>query len=137
MKRWLSYFSAYVVLACIVAAGIGSLNIPRFLALSGRAQHTNGVVVRQTCNEHATLVYRFRVSGREIEHQGSALGDCESIPPGSQVGVWFVEDQPDMSTLRAPQDELNNELISVALAAAIFPAFLLAAFVRLFRGIMR
>jgi hypothetical protein len=136
MKHWWIYLITYLVLVVAIALGIGSLNVPRYAALRARAVQADGVIVRPTCDDHGTLEYRFRASGHEILSHGSAeRNNCESARTGDRVSVWYLPDQPEVSTLGRPQDVLGNELVSVGLAVMIVPAFLLLGFMAMMRRI--
>jgi hypothetical protein len=76
-------------------------------------------------NNHNSLFYTYRVAGGSYEGLGH-IGR-KSPQPGDKIDIVYLPNEPAISCYGQPRDLLNNETISILLAAILMPAFLLAA----------
>ncbi|MGA9868019.1 MAG: hypothetical protein WBQ75_16465 [Acetobacteraceae bacterium] len=122
MRGWPTYSLLYALMACAIAVGMGSLNVPAEYALALHARTADGAVIRPSCDQHATVIYRFHLNGQDYVGQDQTQDDnCGRVRPDDHVVVWYLPDHPETSMLRVPGGALANELISIALAATLVP----------------
>ena len=126
MYRKSTYALLYLLLACAITVGLGSMNIPTELDLALHANMADGVIIKLSCEQHATVIYRIDLNGRHYVGQDQTRDDdCGRVRLNDRVAVWYLPDHPETNTLRVPSGALENELISVALAATVLPAVVL------------
>ena len=119
----------YVILASVVAVILGHFNIPGYWRMLHDGQVTNAIVVRTACDNHGSIHYRFKVSGREYTGVGNAgfgIPECSHLKTGDQIAVYYLPSDPNVSLPGQIRDRWDNELIFLFLAITIFPALLIS-----------
>jgi hypothetical protein len=118
----------WLILALIIAVGLGSLNTPTFWRLSKHASHCQGSVTEVTPDYHNTVRYQFTVNNRIYTGQtqtGMPNPPPQKLRSGDALVVFFDPDAPGTSVLESPVALLKNEIISWGLAALIVPSLIL------------
>lgn len=125
---------AYLLLVGIFAVGVGSFNLPRERRLAQRAVVGEGVIIKPTCEMHNTVIFRFKASGHEYTSSDQPIDDnCQGVSANNRVTVWYLPDNPAINTLQNPMGLIENELVSVVLAALIGPAIIMWSVTRVLR----
>jgi hypothetical protein len=118
-------FSIYLPLAVLVACFFTYVGSSRYYyQLVREGQEVRGVVVAPTCGQHNSLNFEFVAAGRTWPASGHSA-HCSELRSGDPVTVWYLPDNPEVSSLDEPRDGLTNELETVGLAALVLPAFAL------------
>jgi hypothetical protein len=125
---WRVLLALWLLGAVLVAVGIGHINVPKMWRLTMRGQKTEGWVVSTEPNNHLTVNYTYKVSGRELASStqgGAGAGNppFENLGAGTPVNVYFDPIDPTVALLGEPRAHLDNEIISVGSAALLIPAF--------------
>jgi hypothetical protein len=125
----------FLGLALVLGAGLGSLNLPTYLRLARHAEAIGATVIQPDCDNHATFTYRFVVGGRLYTGKGSAISvSCERLRVGDQVEAYYLPGDPETNAPGNVRQALHNEVVSIVLAATVFPFFLIL--VLRWRGIL-
>ena len=125
-QSWRALLVVWLLGALLVAVGIGHINVPKMWQLTIRGQKTEGWVVSTEPNNHRTVNYTYKVSGRELASStqgGAGAGNptFEEVVAGTPVNVYFDPSDPAVALLGEPRAHLDNEIISVGGAALLFP----------------
>ncbi len=123
------YAITWVVLATVIAIVIGRLNWPTFHRLVAVGVSGEGKVVELLPKIHNTVHYDYRVGGQVFEGQMQSWQPnppLEQLKVGQPVVVYYDPQRPGESVLGNPKPMLQNETISVALAALGVPSFIVA-----------
>jgi hypothetical protein len=97
--------------------------------MTDRGVSAQATVIEVLPKVHNTLRYEYQVAGRTFQ------GQMDSWPPnppldklgsGHSVLIFYDPKYPEKSVLGDPKPMLKNETIFVALAAILFPTFLVA-----------
>jgi hypothetical protein len=129
-SRRIKYLVLYLALAIAIALIIGSINWMTYYRLSKHGVGTKGVVTKTNCLNHMTFSYRFDFNGQSIDSSGGdGYGNpsCDTLKQGDPVLIYYLPPQPEINVPGDPKERLNNETISIAMAALIFPAILVFA----------
>jgi hypothetical protein len=119
---------AWLVLMMLFAALTGGLNWPTYWKLAHRSASVQGTVIQVLPEVHATVRYRYYVGGGEYHGQTQPRPPnppIERLAEGATLTVWYDPEEPRTSVLGPPSALLENETISVALAAVLFPTLIL------------
>ena len=127
MRVWALPLLMYAALACVFGVlGVVVFGVPRALDLAEHAVVTEGLIVEPTCENHDTVVYRYRANGRVFQaNNQTAEVDCTRVNSNDRVRVWYTPNKPQRSSLQVPGDVLSNDLITVAVMALIAPVWIL------------
>ena len=130
--------ASVLYLASTLAIGIfaGSLNLPHYSRLEARGASANARVTSTDCGNHETVAYRFRVDDRTYDGQGNAgfgIPACGHLKPGDTVLVRYLVADPTQSLPGDINDRLQNEWLSVVVAAFGMPLIILFFARRRFR----
>ena len=131
----LAAYVAIAIVAWLVLSNVGRGAAYGELARAGVP--AIAVVLKPDCGNHANIVYRFEVNGRQFDARDSASWsgrNCQSVKPGELVRVTYLPNDPTVNAVGDPNERLWNERISLMLASLIMPAFIIWAFVRRQRG---
>ena len=123
------YAITWLVLATVIAIGVGSLNWPGYYRLVRAGVSGQASVVQLLPNIHETARYEYRVGGRVYEGQMQSWQPnppLERLRVGQPVVIYYDPQRPAESVLGNPRPMLQNETISVALAAIVAPSFIVA-----------
>ena len=115
----------WLILFFVIAVGIGSLNIPTYIRLVRHCESVNGTVVEIAAKYHNTVRYQYSVANVSYSGQTQPEGLANSLRVGEKITVYYDETRPSLSVLRNPRGLLQNEVISVMLAAALMPTIIL------------
>jgi hypothetical protein len=118
----------WLILALIIAAGLGSLNTPTFWRLTKHAGHCQGAVTEVTADYHNTVRYQYTVNNRVYTgqtHTGTPNPAVEKLRSGDSLVVFFDPDDASTSVLQAPAVLLKNEIISWGSASLVIPSIIL------------
>jgi hypothetical protein len=123
------YAIAWLVLAAVTAVGIGSLNWPKYHHMAAVGVSGQASVIQLLPKIHQTVRYEYRVG--ELEFQGRMQSwqpnpPLEQLTVGQPLVIYYDPQHPAESVLGDPKPMLQNETISVALAAIMVPSFLVA-----------
>jgi len=129
----------WLVMACGMYYGIGSLNMPKFNTLSQRGVETIGKITKLEPRNHASVSYSFFAKNGKgyfnIGHSGFENPDFNALAIGQTVIVFYDDKNPDTSSLGYPKDQRKNELISLIMAAVGIPTFMVV--VLIVKGFLR
>ena len=90
MYRNSTYALLYLLLACAITVGLGSMNIPTELDLALHANMADGVIIKLSCEQHATVIYRIDLNGRHYVGQDQTRDDdCGRVRLNDRVAVWY------------------------------------------------
>lgn len=123
----LKFAAGWLVLAISFAALIGRLNWPTYWKLAHHSASVQGTVIQVLPEMHGAVRYRYYVDEREYDGQSQPRPSnppIEHLIEGATLTVWYDPDEPKISVLGLPSALLENETISVALAAILFPTFI-------------
>ncbi|MGB8815624.1 MAG: DUF3592 domain-containing protein [Minisyncoccia bacterium] len=121
------FITIWLILAVLLAVGIGSLNTPTFWRLTKHASRCQGTVTEVTVEHHNTVRYQYTVSNRVYAGQtqtGAPNREAGKLRSGDALVVFFDSDAPGTSVLEAPDSLLKNEVISWGLAALVMPSLM-------------
>jgi hypothetical protein len=124
------YVLTWLVLATVIAIGIGSLNWPSYRRMAVRGVLGQATIIEVVPKIHNTLRYEYHVAGRAFEGQMQPWPPnppLEQLAVGQSVVIYYDPEHPEASVLGDPKPMLTNETISVALAALGVPTLLVAA----------
>jgi hypothetical protein len=116
----------YIVGAIAVAAFLGNAGpLLKYKSLAAEGVGTIGVVVRPDCGNHNTFRYRFNASEKDYESSGTAgvATNCHALLAGDQVKIWYLPRNPEVNMSGDPHSALGNEVLSIAMASILMPAF--------------
>jgi Protein of unknown function (DUF3592) len=116
---------AWLILALVFGGIMGSLNLLRYTRLARQGLAVAATVVRTECHNHQTISYRFAAEGQAYTGSGNADA-CERLRPGDQVTAYYLPTNPETNSPGDVHQRLANEIITVALAATVFPSILVA-----------
>lgn len=126
------YAITWLVLALVVALGIGSLNWSGYRRIASRRVSSEAVVVELLPDVHNTVRYEYAHGGRIFQ------GQMQSWPPnppleqlrvGQRLVIYVDPARPEKSVLGDPAPILRNETVSIVLAAVGLPTFLVVVWV--------
>jgi len=124
------YTITWFVLAIIIVVVVGRLNWPAYRRMAAVGVPGQATVVELLPNIHNTVRYEYRVDGQGFQGQ---MQSWRPNPPLSQLAVghalviYYDPRHPEHSVLGHPKAMLQNETISVALAAVIIPTLMVVS----------
>ena len=119
----------WCVAATAVGFGLGSINLPRAVALWRRGVAAEAVVTKIDPANHNTVSFAFEVEGRKYESAaqgGAGKGNqpLTLLAPGSVIRVYYDPRNPSIARPGQPGATLVNESVAVALASLVFPTLI-------------
>jgi hypothetical protein len=123
------YAITWLVLASLIAIGIGSLNWPAYRRMVSVGVLGQGRVVELLPKIHNTVRYDYRVGPRLFDGQMQSWQPnppLEQLRIGQPLVVYYDPEHPAESVLGNPKPMLQNERVSVALAAVGAPSLIVA-----------
>jgi hypothetical protein len=121
--RWLL---AWVIFATVVAVGLGSVNIPKFLGLVRFGMPTTAYIEDLAKRTHPGVLYEYEVDGRRYTiGNAQKAGNVPANRMKRQAQITYDRRDPHESTFEDPKAALKNEIISVTVAALMVPTFVL------------
>jgi hypothetical protein len=126
------YAVTWLLLALGITVGIGSLNWPTYRRLAARGVSAQAVVVELLPRFHDTVRYRYDVAGRTFEGQTQSWQPnppSEKLRIGQPLVIYYDPGHPSTSVLGDPKPILENETISVLLAAFGMPTFVVVVWI--------
>jgi hypothetical protein len=123
----MKYAITWLLLAIVIAVGIGSLNWPKYRRMAARGISGKATVVELLPKIHNTVRYEYAVGGQTFHGQ---MQSWQPNPPLEQLGVgqsvviYYDPQRPEASVLGDPKPILKNETISVLLAALGMPTII-------------
>ena len=121
------YAITWLVLAVVAAIGIGSLNWPAYRRLAVQGVSGEATVVELLPKIHNTVRYEYHFAGRTFQGQMQSWQPnppSEQLSVGQPVIIYYDPQHPEESVLGDPKPMLKNEMVFIALAALIFPTFI-------------
>ena len=122
----MKYAITWLLLAIVIAVGIGSLNWPAYRRMAAQRISGKATVVELLPKIHNTVRYEYKVGGQTFQGQ---MQSWQPNPPLEQLGVgqslviYYDPQRPEASVLGDPKPILRNETVSVLLAAFAVPTF--------------
>jgi len=123
----MKYFVIWLALFLAFAVGLGSLNLPTYYKIATHGVSGKASVVELLPNIHNTVRYKYHAAGQVLQAQHQPWQPnppLERLNVGDQLVIYYLPDRPEESVLGDPRPILKNEIVSVGLAAVIFPTFL-------------
>lgn len=123
----MKYAITWLVLAVAIAIGWGSLDLPSYRRLVTQGIRAEGKIIELHPEHHNTARYGYLVAGQTFVGQKQSWQPnppLEEMRVGQTVVVYYDPESPEQSVLGDPKPILQNEIISIALAAVIGPAFI-------------
>lgn len=114
------YAITWLLFAILVILVIGSLNWPAYYRMTKRGIRGTGTVVQLLPEIHNTVRYEYQVAGQKFEGQMQSWSPnpaLEQLSVGQSLVIYYDPQHPEESVLGEPRRMLDNETISVALAA--------------------
>jgi hypothetical protein len=122
-KRFIVWFGVWLVLAAVIAVGLGSLNWIRYYRLARHGIPTEGLVISPPDpNNHGVSSYSYAVGQQTFtatDHPGSADGQA--------VTVFYLPDDPTVSCPGDPRDRLRGESLPIGMASLLFPTLIVGS----------
>jgi hypothetical protein len=121
------YAITWVGLAAVLGLGIGSLNWPTYHRIAMRGISGQAVVVELLPKIHQTVRYEYHIAERTFQGQMRSWQPnppIEQLKVGQPLVIYYDPERPEKSLLGDPRPILENETVSVALAAIGLPTFL-------------
>ncbi len=115
-----------VLFSAAIVVGVGSINCPMLWRLAHGAAATAGRITAIDRSNHNTVRYEFTVDGRRQNGAQQGYSQAGSAKIGESIRIYYLPNDPSVSLADQPSDELQNEIITVGLAAILFPALLVA-----------
>ena len=126
-RRLFLSLTAYVVLAVGIWFGLGRINVSYFRRLATEGTPTQATVQKTDCENHSSIHYSFEADRKTFTGMGldgSGNPPCRSLRAGDRIIVWHIPDDPTINCPGDPRLRLDNERISVAMAAFMMPAII-------------
>jgi hypothetical protein len=123
------YAITWLALAIAIVIGLGSLNWRAYRSMAACGVSGQATVIELLPKIHNTVRYEYRVAGQAFQGQ---MQSWQPNPPltklsvGQPLVIYYDPRHPEESVLGDPKPMLQNETISVALAAVILPTFIVA-----------
>jgi hypothetical protein len=123
----MKYAITWLLLAVVIAVGIGSLDWPAYRRMAARGVSGRATVVELLPKIHNTVRYQYEVGGQTF---GGQMQSWQPNPPLERLGVgeslviYYDPQHPAASVLGDPKPMLWNETISVSLAALGMPTLI-------------
>src|SRR5437016_1543104 len=114
----MKYPITWLVLAVVVAVGIGSLNWPSYRRLAVRGVLGQANVIELLPNSHSTVRYEYGVRGQTFQGQTQSWAPnppLNQLRVGQAVVICYDPKHPETSVLGDPKPIFKNETISVTL----------------------
>jgi hypothetical protein len=124
------YAITWLALATTIAIGIGSLNWPAFHRMAAAGVSGQATVTELLPEIHNTVRYEYHVGGQVFHGQQQSWQPnppLERLSVGQTLVIYYAPQNPGASVLGDPKPMLQNETISVALAATMIPTFIVVA----------
>jgi hypothetical protein len=124
------YVITWLVLATVIAIGIGSLNWPAYHRLVAVGVSGQASVLELLPKIHNTVRYEYRVGGKVFDGRMQSWQPnppLEQLKVGQPLVIYYDPQHPAESVLGNPKSMLQNETVSVALAAIGVPSLIVAA----------
>jgi len=121
------YVLTWLLLAAVFAIGIGSLNWPAYHRMALQGVLGQATVIELHPEFHNTVRYEYCVAGRTFRGQMQSWGpnpELQQLSVGQPLVIYYNPEHPEASVLGDPKPILKNETQSVALAALLFPTFI-------------
>ncbi len=132
MKRFLLL---WFIAAMLIAAGLGSLNVPSLYPLVRRGVKTTGTITVFEPNNHRTVHYFFETNGKlySTSQQGGVDGEpIDASSVSTKHVVFCLPENSSVSCMGNPEPMLRNDSISIILAMLLFPPLALLRWRRQF-----
>ncbi len=127
------YAITWIILAVGIAIGIGSVNWTFLRRIADRGVRGEATVIGLFPKSHNTLRYEYHVAGSSFQGQTQSRAPnrpLEQLAIGQPVVIYYDPEKPEDSVLGDPKPILQNETISVLLAATIVPTFIVVVWTR-------
>ena len=121
------YAITWLALATTIVVVVGRLNWPGYRRLAAVGVPGQATVVELLPSIHNTVRYEYRVDGRGFQGQMQSWRPNPPLPQlavGHALVIYYDPQHPEDSVLGYPKPMLQNETISVALAAVIIPTLI-------------
>jgi len=120
MKNWdgfVPWLGLWLLLILVVVLGLGSLNWVRFYRLADHGVPTEGIITSSPdMKNHGIAKYSYTVGAQRFDSQGYPVGNV-----GQEITVYFLPEAPRISWPGNPRKPLQNETLSIGLAALFVP----------------
>jgi hypothetical protein len=120
----------WLILALVFANGLSQINVPRLLHIASHGGTTAGTVIAKNPKDHNSVTARYAVEGVEYVVKTSFVvrpnPDKSSLAIGGPVVVFYAVDAPRVSSLGDPAALLQNEEVTIAMAAFVIPLCIVA-----------
>ena len=136
MPRIALYVALWAAGALAIVFGLGSLYRPLYVRLVAHGVPAQGIVRAIHSKPHDIVDYDYGVGGQTFhstQYPSSPNPAPEQLQVGQPVMLTYNSERPAESLLGDPQPKLQNENISIALAALLMPSFLVFSLARRFR----
>jgi hypothetical protein len=120
-----NYAVAYIVSAIAIMLFVGSINIPKYIALEREGRIGVAAVLSTDCGNHTRITYGFTINGERIVSSSVSPSKCENIHVNDHLRVWYVPNNPRINALSDPDINLRMELFMTMAATILLPLILL------------
>jgi Protein of unknown function (DUF3592) len=126
----MKYVLTWLVLAAVFVIVIGGANWPGLHRMTVRGVSGQATVIELHPEFHNTVRYEYHVAGQTFQGQMQSWKpnpDLQQLSVGQPLVIYYDPEYPEKSVLGNPKPMLENETISVMLAATISPTFIVLA----------
>ena len=130
MRVRTKHVRVWTVSAVVIAFLLWLINGPTFLRLTMHGAPASATAAEILPRTHATVRYTFLVADRRYEGRAQLWRpnpEINNVKVGDHLVAFYDPQNPEVSVLGYPKAMLENELGTIALAATIFPTFILFA----------
>ena len=122
-KRYIVWFAVWLVLAAVIAIGLGSINWIRYYRLARHGIPTEGLVTSPPdLHNHGVSSYSYAVG-----QQTFTATDHPEAAEGQAITVFYLPADPTVSCPGDPHDRLRGESVPVGMAALLFPTLIVGS----------
>jgi len=124
---FMKYALIWLALAAAIAIGLGGLNLSPYRRLATHGVRSEGRIIELLPEFHSTARYGYLVAGKSFEGRKQSWEPnppLEEMRVGQTVIVYYDPEFPERSVLGDPKSILQNETMSIILAALIGPTFI-------------
>jgi hypothetical protein len=129
----MKYVITWLVLAALFAVALGSINLRDYHRFLAQGVLGHATVTSLHPEFHNTVRYEYRVAGQTFHGQMQSWSpnpELQQLSVGQTLVIYYDPGHPEQSVLGDPKPMLENETISVGLAAILVPAFIVLAWAR-------
>ena len=114
-----------LAVALVVGVGLWSVNSPKFVRLAKHGRRGSAIVTSTDCSRHDSFNYRVVLDEPDAEPPAGGRfvpADCRRLREGDRIDVYYLPNDPTVSTARDPRSALFGESLFAVMAALLSAA---------------